>query len=151
MGTVVPTAGLEFPHFLWSYDGKYVAECSLDTVMVRDTVSFELCKDEDGKKKSLKYGEGLSTFQWSPKDNVIAVWIQERGNNPARLVLVEMPSRRELASRSRTQVEATLHWQSEGDYLCLLTNKLNKKSKKGITNLEIFRIREGTFLWTLLR
>jgi translation initiation factor 3 subunit B len=34
-----------------------------------------------------------------------------------------------------------MHWQSKGDYLCLLTTKVSKTGKKGNTNLEIFRIR----------
>lgn len=108
------------------------------------------------------------------QDNLLSVWCLERENNPARsedlfevvisidfishrLVLVEIPSRRELASRSRTQaraacaekvegkvhqVEASMHWQSEGDYLCLINTKLSKTKKKGATNLEILRIRE---------
>lgn len=138
--TVAPL-GNEFPHFLWSHDGKYFAECNELAIMVRDTETFELIKDEDGKKKTLKF-DALHTFQWSPKDNVLAVWTLEKNNNPARLVLVEIPSRRELASRSRTQVEASMHWQSEGDYLCLLNTKLSKTKKKGATNLEIFKIRE---------
>lgn len=105
--TVAPL-GNEFPHFLWSHDGKYFAECNELAIMVRDTETFELIKDEDGKKKTLKF-DALHTFQWSPKDNVLAVWTLEKNNNPARLVLVEIPSRRELASRSRTQVEASMH------------------------------------------
>jgi translation initiation factor 3 subunit B len=87
----------------------------------------------------------LHTFQWSPKDNIIAVWTLEKNNNPARLVLVEVPSRKELAARSRTQVECKMHWQSEGDYLCLLVTKVSKTGKKGATNLEIFRIREKSY------
>ena len=35
-----------------------------------------------------------------------------------------------------------MHWQSEGDYLCLINTKLSKTKKKGATNLEILRIRE---------
>eukprot|EP00420_Gonyaulax_spinifera_P025971 CAMPEP_0197892808 /NCGR_PEP_ID=MMETSP1439-20131203/31653_1 /TAXON_ID=66791 /ORGANISM="Gonyaulax spinifera, Strain CCMP409" /LENGTH=699 /DNA_ID=CAMNT_0043513017 /DNA_START=57 /DNA_END=2156 /DNA_ORIENTATION=- len=137
---VAPLGG-EFPHFLWSNDGKFFAECNESSISVRDTETFELIKDEEGKKKTLKF-DSLHTFQWSPKDNVIAVWTLEKNNNPARLVLVEIPSRRELASRSRTQVEASMYWQSEGDYLCLLVTKLSKTKKKGTTNLEIFRIRD---------
>lgn len=34
-----------------------------------------------------------------------------------------------------------MHWQSEGDFLCLLATKLSKTKKKGVTNLELFRIR----------
>jgi len=137
---VAPHGG-EFPIFLWSSDGRYYAECNESSIMIRDTENFELIKDEEGKKRSLKF-ECLDTFQWSPKDNVIAVWTLEKNNNPARLVLVDIPSRKELASRSRTQCEATIHWQSEGDYLCLLVTKLSKTKKKGATNMEIFRIRE---------
>ena len=37
------------------------------------------------------------------EDNLLSVWCLERENNPASLKLVEIPSRRELASRSRTQ------------------------------------------------
>mmetsp|Transcript_67936 Transcript_67936/g.147975 ORF Transcript_67936/g.147975 Transcript_67936/m.147975 type:complete len:709 (-) Transcript_67936:76-2202(-) len=140
---VAPLGG-EFPHVLWSHDGKYFAEAASDgTISIRDTETFTLIKDEAGKKKNLKY-DGLHTFQWSPKDNTIAVWTLEKDNNPARLVLVQIPSRVELASRSRTQVEASMHWQSEGDYLCLLVTKIlsKKTNKKGATNLELFRIRE---------
>mmetsp|Transcript_36181 Transcript_36181/g.84827 ORF Transcript_36181/g.84827 Transcript_36181/m.84827 type:complete len:709 (-) Transcript_36181:75-2201(-) len=128
-------------YFLWSFDGKYVAECGEAKIYVRDTETFELIKDEEGKKKALNY-DGLHTFQWSPKDNIIAAWILEKENNPARLVLVDIPSRKELQTRSKTQVEAQMHWQSEGDYLCLIVTKLSKAKKKGATNIEIFRMRE---------
>jgi len=131
----------EFPHFLWSKDSKFFAECNESTILVRDTETFDLIKDEEGRKRSLKY-DNLATFQWSPKDPIIALWTLEKDNNPARLVLVEIPSRRELAARSRTQVEAKMHWQSNGDYLCLLVTKLSKTGKRGATNLEIFRIRD---------
>jgi len=131
----------DFPHFLWSNDGKFFAECNEGTIFVRDTQTFDLIKDEEGRKRSLKY-ENLATFQWSPKDNIIAVWTTEKQNNPARVVLVEVPTRRELTARSRTQVEAKMHWQSAGDYFCLHVTKLSKTGKKGATNLEIFRIRD---------
>mmetsp|Transcript_25397 Transcript_25397/g.67481 ORF Transcript_25397/g.67481 Transcript_25397/m.67481 type:complete len:707 (-) Transcript_25397:283-2403(-) len=133
--------GEDFPHFLWSKDGKFIAECNESRIMVRDTDSWEIIKDEAGKRTALKF-DSLKNFQWSPKDNVLAVWTTEKDNNPARLTLVEIPSRREIASRSRTQCEAEMHWQSEGDYLCLLVNKLSKTKKRLSTNLEIFRIRE---------
>eukprot|EP00434_Breviolum_minutum_P042337 symbB.v1.2.037679.t1/scaffold5631.1/size25152/4 len=98
----------DFPHFLWSSDGKYFAQCNESAaISVRET---------EGKKKTMKFPD-LSTFQWSPKENLLSVWCLEQENNTARLFLVEIPSRCELASRSRAQVEASMHWQSEGDYL----------------------------------
>jgi len=130
-----------FPHFLWSADGHFFAECKDDRIIVRDTATFDLVPDESGKPSPLKF-ENLNTFQWSPKDNIISAWTLEKDNNPARLVLMAMPSREELASRSRTQCEASMHWQSEGDYFCLLVTKLSKTKKKIATNLELFRMRE---------
>lgn len=131
----------DFPHFLWSADGKMFAECSESRIIVRDTETFDLIKGPDGKPSPIKFDD-LNTFQWSPKDNTIAAWTLEKDNNPARLVLLALPSRKELASRSRTQCEATMHWQSEGDYFCLLVTKLSKTKKKCETNCEIFKMRQ---------
>jgi translation initiation factor 3 subunit B len=132
----------EFPHFLWSPDGKYFAECNETTVFVRDTETFDIIKNSEGKKKSLRFLEtGLQTFKWSPRDNIIAVWNQEKGNNPARLSLYEVPSFREMASRSRTQCKAVMHWHPQGDFLALLVTALNRNNKECGTNVEIFRLR----------
>jgi|Transcript_104720 translation initiation factor 3 subunit B len=138
-----------FPQFLWSPDGKYLAEMRNETtIFVRDTETFSAITDEKGQARSLKY-ENLATFQWSPKANIISLWTKENDNNPARLVLVEIPSRRELTSRSRTQVEAKLFWQSEGAYLCLMSTKVKAgktgKIAPGATNLEIIRMREKNY------
>jgi len=137
----VTPLGDDFPHFLWSPDAKYLAECNDSRIVVRDTDTWEVLQDESGKRRGLNF-EGLKTFQWSPKDNVIAAWTLEKDNNPARLVLMEIPSRKELSKRTRTQCEAEMFWQSEGDFLCLQVTKLSKTKKRIETNLEIFRIRE---------
>merc|ERR1719223_2196096 len=131
----------QFPHFLWSNDGQFFAECNESQVILRDTKTFDYLRTPDGKKRGLKF-ENLDTMQWSPKDNVLAVWTLEKNNNPARLVLVEVPSFNEITSRSRTQVEAEMHWQNNGDFLCLCVTKLSKTGKKIGTNLELFRMRE---------
>jgi len=139
---MVTPGGGDFPHFLWSSDGKYLAEMTDSRILVRDTETWELIKDAEGKGAPLKFNN-LSTFQWAPKGNVLAAWTLEKDNShPARLVLVEIPSRAELASRSRTQCEAVMHWQSEGDYLCLQVTKLSKTGKRVSTNMEILRTRE---------
>lgn len=63
-----------------------------------------------------------------------------------RLILVEVPSRRELASKNVYNVKgAAMHWQGSGDFLCLRTmvyKKTGKKGRKELTQLEIFRMRE---------
>lgn len=138
-----PKPGTEFPHFLWSSDGKYIAEMSDFNIRVRDTETWELVPDSEGKPAPFKFNN-LQTFQWSPKGNILAAYTLEKDNNPARLTLwsIEKDSRKEVASRSRTQCEAVMHWQSEGDYLCLLVTKLTKTGKRITTNVEILRVRE---------
>ena len=63
-----------------------------------------------------------------------------------RLILVDIPSRRELASKNVYNVRgAAMHWQGNGDFLCLKTmvfKKTGKKGRKEFSQLEIFRMRE---------
>jgi len=104
---------------------------------------LDLVKGPGKKGTSTLPVEGLSSFAWSPKDNLISIWVEEKNNCPARLMLLKMPQLEELASRSRTQCGAEMIWQSEGDFLCLVITKFSKsnKGKKG-SSVEIFRIRE---------
>lgn len=46
-------------------------------------------------KKSIKL-PGLKDFTWSPTQNVIAYWVPEDNNAPARVCIMEIPSRREI-------------------------------------------------------
>lgn len=54
----------------------------------------------------------MSDFEWSPKDNVLAYWAPEQANAPARVSVVEIPSRKELRQKNLVMVsECRLHWQ----------------------------------------
>ncbi len=55
-------------------------------------------------KKSLKI-EGVKDFQWSPSDNIIACWVPEQGNKPARVLLIEIPSRNVVRSHNLFKVK----------------------------------------------
>lgn len=60
----------------------------------------------------LRQAEGVSDFEWSPKDNVLAYWAPEQANAPARVSVVEIPSRKELRQKNLVMVsECRLHWQ----------------------------------------
>jgi len=145
--TCLPTEkGPEFPHFLWNYDGKYVAKMTEKEIKVYELPSLEPVKDEHGKELQLRF-EGISSFAWSPTDNILSIWVKERGDVPARVWLIEIPSRKEIASRSRTQCDTKMIWQNQGDYLCLNISKLakttkNKEMKKKGASVEIFRLKE---------
>ncbi|EPR58434.1 putative eukaryotic translation initiation factor [Toxoplasma gondii TgCatPRC2] len=158
--------GGEYPHFLFSHDDRYVARMGEKELCVyqmecddepeaegeksdekgrKDRCAVRLLRDpRDGKLSSLKYP--LEKFEWSPTENIISVWIKGSEDAPGRLLLVEIPSRRELSSKNVYNVKgASMHWQSKGDFLCLRTvafKKTGKKGKKEFTQLEIFRMRE---------
>lgn len=54
----------------------------------------------------------MSDFEWSPKDNVLAYWAPEQANAPARVSVIEIPSRKELRQKNLVMVsECRLHWQ----------------------------------------
>ncbi len=39
-------------------------------------------------------------FTWSPSSNLVAYWVPEDKDTPARLVIMEMPSRQERRSKN---------------------------------------------------
>lgn len=136
--------GNEFPHFVWSPKDKFVARMGEGELYIYELPAMTLVEDAQGKKAPLAYP--LEKFDWSPGDCILSIWIPASQDAPGRLLLVEVPSRKELATKNVYNVrEASMHWQSAGDYLCLRTvvwKKTGKKGRKPITQLEIFRMRE---------
>ena len=70
-------------------------------------------------KKSIKVA-GMRDFSWSPKENILAYWVAEDKDVPARVMLLEIPSRKELRVKNLFNVgDCKIHWQKCGDYLCV--------------------------------
>lgn len=66
-------------------------------------------------------------FSWSPGDNIIAFWVPEDKNIPARVTLMQLPSRQEIRVRNLFNVvDCKLHWQRNGDYLCVKVDRTPK-------------------------
>uniref|UniRef100_A0A8C5E874 Eukaryotic translation initiation factor 3 subunit B n=1 Tax=Gouania willdenowi TaxID=441366 RepID=A0A8C5E874_GOUWI len=62
---------------------------------------------------------------------------------PARVTLMQMPSRHEIRVRNLFNVvDCKLHWQRNGDYLCVKVDRTPKGTQGVVTNFEIFRMRE---------
>ncbi len=57
------------PPFQWSHDDAYLARMGKDLISIYSTPSMRLLD-----KKSL-LAEGIHEFQWSPKANIIALWV----------------------------------------------------------------------------
>ncbi|XP_055902277.1 eukaryotic translation initiation factor 3 subunit B [Eupeodes corollae] len=133
--------------FRWSHDDKYVALMGENCIHVYETSTFFLLD-----KKSIKV-PGIRGFSWSPTDNIIAYWVGEDNQIPARVIILEIPKKRELRSKNLFHVaDCKIHWQKSGDYLCVKVDRFSKqkKDKKDFDvkflgmfyNFEIFHMRE---------
>lgn len=143
-----------WPIFKWSYDDKYFArlnqEKEQEGISIYETPSFGLWE-----KKSLKI-RGLKDFSWSPTSGVLSYWVAEDDNVPARVCVMEFPSRSELRTKNLFNVaDCKMHWQKSGDYLCVKVDRYSKirreKTDSGelsekyvglYYNLEIFHMKE---------
>ncbi|XP_058950716.2 eukaryotic translation initiation factor 3 subunit B-like [Pocillopora verrucosa] len=127
----------QWPVFRWSAQGKFFGRLGEDSISIYETPSFGLLE-----KKSLKI-QGVREFAWSPTDEVIAFWVPENKDTPARVTLMEIPSRKEIRVKNLFNVsECKMYWQQKGDYLGVKVDRYTK-SKKGLYyNLELFRVRE---------
>lgn len=92
---------------------------------------------------------------WSPSDNIIAYWVAEDKDVPARVVLLEIPryikfceycilkiiekivlkcryfSRQEIRANNLFNVaDCKIHWQKNGDYLCVKVDRYAKAKKE---------------------
>ncbi len=134
-------------HFRWSYDDKYVACLGENSISIYETSTFFLME-----KKSLKI-PGVRGFNWSPTDNIIAYWVAEQTDVPAKVTLMEIPRKKEIRTKNLFNVaDCVLHWQKSGDFLCVKVDRFSKskKDKKDsdvkfvgmFYNFEIFHMRE---------
>lgn len=131
----------------WSHDDRFVAQMSENAIHVYETPGFFLLD-----MKSIKV-QGIRNFSWSPTENIIAYWVGEENDVPAKVTLMDIPRKQEIRNKILFNVaDCKIHWQKSGDYLCVKVDRYSKsrKDKKdadvkfmGIFyNLEIFHMRE---------
>ncbi|CAB3378909.1 Hypothetical predicted protein [Cloeon dipterum] len=138
-----------WPVFRWSPDDKFFARIGQDVLSVYETPSFGLLD-----KRSIKI-PGIRDFAWSPTDNILVYWVAEDKDVPARVCLLEIPSRQEVRANNLFNVaDCKIHWQKSGDYLCVKVDRYSKVKKEKndakysvsfcgmYYNFEIFHMRE---------
>lgn len=134
-----------WPVLKWSHDDKYFAKLGPDTLSIYETPSFRLLEN-----KSLKI-PGVRDFSWSPSDNFLAYWVAEDKDVPARVTLLEIPTRNEIRAKNLFNVaDCRMHWQKSGDFLCVKVDRYSKVRKEKhdakysgmYYNFEIFHMRE---------
>eukprot|EP01114_Cavostelium_apophysatum_P022468 TRINITY_DN813_c0_g1_i1.p1 TRINITY_DN813_c0_g1~~TRINITY_DN813_c0_g1_i1.p1 ORF type:complete len:699 (-),score=236.33 TRINITY_DN813_c0_g1_i1:74-2059(-) len=125
-----------WPLFKWSHDDKFLARIGEDSISVYEAPSMDLLD-----KKSIKVN-GVKDFSWSPSANIISYFIPEGNNQPAAVVLMDIPSRNIRRQKNLFNVQdCKLHWQSAGEFLAAKVDKLKGK-KTTFTSFEVFRVKE---------
>lgn len=126
----------QWPIFQWSHDDKFFAKIGEEAISVYETPSMGLLD-----KQSIKI-PGVKDFSWSPSQNVISYFVPEKSNVPAKVVLLNIPSKKELRQKNLFSVtDCKLHWQQGGKYLCVKVDRLKTKKTTSVS-FELFRMRE---------
>ncbi|KAI8641473.1 eukaryotic translation initiation factor eIF2A-domain-containing protein [Parasitella parasitica] len=152
---LVQTAGDEqktvrWPMFKWSASEKYFARVVPgQQLSVYEAPSMGLVG-----KKSIK-APGIVDFEWSPardnssdpkvsqKEEVLAYWTPEIGNQPARVSMMAIPSKEVIATKNLFNVsECKLYWQNQGHFLAVKVDRHTKTKKSTYANIEIFRVNQ---------
>jgi len=144
-GTSASSGVTSWPVFRWSGgEDRLFAKMGKNCVSVYECPSFGMCLNHDGEKKSYT-AEALSDFRWSPSANIMALFQKEHGggNAPARVSLVEFPSRKDIRQKALFSVaEAALNWHPQGTYLGVTVDRYTKTRKSTYTGFELFRVAE---------
>lgn len=131
-----PDGAIPWPTFQWSHDDKYFARISENAIQVYQTPDMGLLD-----KKSVKI-PNVQRFAWSPTDPIMAYWTPEVKDSPARVTLIEFPSRAEIRQKALFSVSnIVLHWQQEGKFLCCKVDRFTKSRKGQFSNFELFRVK----------
>ncbi|CAN8063780.1 unnamed protein product [Agarophyton chilense] len=130
-----PDGTIPWPIFQWSHDDKYFARLNENAISVYQTLDMGVVD-----KKSMKIPH-VRGFAWSPTSNIMAYWTPEVNDSPARVTVVELPSKKEIRQKALYSVSSiVLHWQQEGKFLCCKVDRLTKSKKGQFTNFELFRV-----------
>ena len=72
---------MTWPMFRWSHDDKYFARIVKDILYIYETKTFALLE-----KKAVQVS-GIKDFSWSPTDNIVAYWVAEDKDVPAKVTI----------------------------------------------------------------
>lgn len=133
-----------WPEFRWSFD-TYFARKQKDKISVYHS---DNCVMVD--KKSIDI-IGVKDFTWSTKGHLLSYWVGEQESTPARVVLISLPTKKEIFAKTLFNVvDISLKWSAQDDYLAVISERYTKKKivdnqLKSIglsASLEIYRVKE---------
>jgi translation initiation factor 3 subunit B len=154
---------LQWPALKWSPDDKFVGRVTRGqqisvyelpsmglhgkkSIKVEGVVDFDWCPRGDvDREDAEKTAAGVKGAR-KPRENMLAYWTPEVANQPARVTLMNFPTRAVLRQKNLFNVnQCTLHWQNQGDFLCVKVDLHTKTKKTVFCNLEIFLVREKDY------
>lgn len=133
-----------WPVFKWSHDDELLARLGEDCIHIYESSTMKLLKDpaHPDKRTSVKV-DGIKDFAWCPTENRIAYWVPEMENAPARVTIIEVPSRVEVRQKNLYNLQdCHLHWHPQGDFLGVKVDRHTKTKKTVYTTFELFRLRD---------
>eukprot|EP01098_Paradermamoeba_levis_P006217 TRINITY_DN2589_c0_g1_i1.p1 TRINITY_DN2589_c0_g1~~TRINITY_DN2589_c0_g1_i1.p1 ORF type:complete len:444 (-),score=142.21 TRINITY_DN2589_c0_g1_i1:974-2305(-) len=132
------------PWLQWSHDDQFLARLGEDSILVYKTPEMGLL---DKKAISIP---GVKDFCWSPTNNLISCWAPELGDQAARVLLLDIPSKKEKRQQNFFSVtECKLFWQNSGDYLCVQVE--SQKKNKNLPSSIFSESEKRRFLMKLSR
>lgn len=133
-GFTINQENIQWPMLKWSFDDNYCArEMEDGSIAV-----FELPSMQPACKR-IKV-EGSQGLCFSPAQPWISYWIPEQDNNPARVIIQEIPSKKEIKAKVLFNVaKCSFFWQTKGEYLAVQVDRVSKTGKTTYTNFELFR------------
>ena len=125
---------------------NYFAKYSLNKAGQRIVSVYETPGMNLLEKKSIAATTGIQDLLWSPTDNILACYMpmSEDGNTPAKVCLIEIPSRKEIRSKNLFNVAVVnMYWQAEGKYFAVHVSRYTKSKKSQYHGFELFRTKEA--------
>ncbi|GAM23909.1 hypothetical protein SAMD00019534_070840 [Acytostelium subglobosum LB1] len=136
-----PKDQFQWPVFSWSAKDTFFAKQSEGGIDIYEAFTCNMLKNKTYPIANLK------SFTWSPTDPYICYFVPATATMPGRIVIAEVPTMKTLAEKSIWEAtDARMHWQNQGDYLCVKVDRSTAKPKKTNqplpTNFELFRMHE---------
>jgi len=136
-GFAINQETVPWPLLKWSSDDEYCAR-----EMEDGSISVFQLPSMQPACKRIKV-EGAQGLCFSPTKHWISYWIPEHENNPARVLIQDIPSKAEVKAKVLfNAAKCSFFWQSQGDFLAVQVDRLSKTQKTTYTNFELFRCAE---------
>ncbi|KYR01249.1 RNA-binding region RNP-1 domain-containing protein [Tieghemostelium lacteum] len=93
----------------------------------------------------------VKEFSWSPSDPYIVYFVPATEKLPGKVTIAQVSPQgiKTLTEKNIWDaIDVRMHWQNDGDYICVKVNKDEKKKKKNVTpstSFELFRTHEPNF------